>query len=342
MLGGAVTVEDRRAGQRAARRNSTRLWLAVRIAGTVLCFAVILWRLDLGQLAALFAHPRWAYLVLCVSLTPLLIFVSVWRWRILLRTRGAELRFGAMLRVYVIGCFLNQLLPSTFGGDLFRIYGLARHSTPTHVLAASVIVDRLVGFVVVLLAAAAGWVAVAVMTGECGWVVAAISVFVAIAAFLWFLAEAPLERLRSRRSAGVVGRIVGTLASWHASIREYGKHTGTLWIVTAVSVVFLALNVLNFWFAALAFQSGIGLGRILLIVPSVVILGSLPVSLGGWGLQELSAALVFDFAGYLAAVGLSAALLIRFKNLVVALIGGILYAAAPHDDGAAPERGKMT
>jgi uncharacterized protein (TIRG00374 family) len=297
---------------------------AIRIGGTILCIAFILWLIDLDQLAETLIDPNWLFVSLCVALTPLLILMSVWRWYILLRARSVVFPFGSLLRIYLIGCFFNQFAPSTIGGDAFRIYGTRKHALPTHLAAAAVIVDRLTGLYMVLLWVIMSLLVVAARTGESDWLVVAGGLTLIFVISIYLLVGSLVERLYQIESQGIVGKVIATLASWHTSIRQYGNHPGALVTAILFSLIFLFLSGLNYWFAALSFQSNIDIERVFLIFPSILLLGSLPISLGGWGLNELSTAAVFDVAGFDAVLGLSAALLIRLKNLGIALIGGLL------------------
>jgi glycosyltransferase 2 family protein len=297
----------------------------MRIAGSFLCFAYIAWKMEFDKTVELVANPHWPFLWLCVALTPPLILTSVWRWLILLRARGVDTPFGLLLRIYVIGTFFNQIAPSTIGGDVYRVHGGGRHSIPTHVAAASVFVDRIIGLSATVFALVLSWLFVAFWTGEFRWLVVAGALTLVLGATLWWVVVVKTESLYQSRSGRTRGKLLAGMAKWHAAVQEYRKHPASLAAAIALSGLFLVLSGLNFWFAAMAFQTDVEMGRVFLIVPSILTLGSLPVSVGGWGLQELSAAVVFDSAGFAASLGLSAALLIRGKNVLLAIVGGCLY-----------------
>jgi uncharacterized protein (TIRG00374 family) len=307
----------------APRKNG--LGRAVRIAGTVLCFVYIAWKVEFDNIIDLVSNPHWPFLWLCVALTPPLILISVWRWLILLRARGVDTPFLSLLRIYVIGTFFNQIAPSTIGGDVYRVHGGGRHSIPTHVAAASVFLDRVIGLVVTVFALVLSWLIIAFWKGEFLWLVATGTVALTLATVVWWVAAVKTETFYQGRSGKPRGKFLAGVAKWHSAVQEYRNHPESLLAAVALSGIFLVLSVLNFWFAAMAFQSDVDIGRVSLMVPSILTLGSMPVSLGGWGLQELSAGIVFGSAGFEASLGVSAALLIRGKNVLLAIIGGVLH-----------------
>ena len=296
-----------------------------RIAGTLLCFGYIAWNLEPDKIVDLVAHPNWTFLLLCVALTPPLILTSVWRWMILLRAKGVDTPFGTLLRIYVTGTFFNQIAPSTIGADVYRVHSAGKLSIPTHVAAASVFADRVIGFLVLIFALITSWLFIAVWTGNIRWLILAGGVALVVVMTLWWIVSVRTEGLYRNRSGRPPGRLLTFMEKWHTSFQEYRNYPAALVATIALSIVFLVLCGLNFWFAAMTFESGVEIGTVFFIVPTILTLGSLPVSIGGWGLHELSAAVVFDSAGMGASLGLSAALLIRGKNVVLALIGGVLY-----------------
>ncbi len=196
---------------------------------------------------------------------------------------------------------------------------------PMHVAAASVFADRVIGLMVLVAALIASWLFIAAWTGDIRWLLLAGAVALVAGTILWWVASVRTEGLYQNRSGKPRGKLLAVMAKWHASVQEYRNYLTSLAAAIALSALFVTLSGLNFWLAAMAFQSDVDIGTVFVTVPSILTLGSLPVSIGGWGLQELSAAVVFDSAGLEASLGLSAALLIRGKNLLLALIGGCLY-----------------
>ena len=53
-------------------------------------------------------------------------FLLAERWREIMMHCGSVFRFGQLLRITIIGCFFNQTLPSSVGGDAMRIWLASR------------------------------------------------------------------------------------------------------------------------------------------------------------------------------------------------------------------------
>jgi uncharacterized protein (TIRG00374 family) len=82
---------------------------------------------------------------------PVLLVVS-WRWRMLLGVHGVHLRFWRVLELNMIGQFFSAFLVGTTGGDVFKIFYVAR-AVPQRkaAVAFTVIVDRVIGLVALLM-----------------------------------------------------------------------------------------------------------------------------------------------------------------------------------------------
>jgi uncharacterized protein (TIRG00374 family) len=96
--------------------------------------------MEIGGLAAGFA-----------CFLPVLLIVS-WRWRMLLGVHGVHLRFWRIFELNMIGQFFSAFLVGTTGGDVFKIFYVAR-AVPQRkaAVAFTVIVDRVIGMIALLL-----------------------------------------------------------------------------------------------------------------------------------------------------------------------------------------------
>src|SRR4029079_8680305 len=100
------------------------------------------------------ADPRWVLAAL--ALTPLGYFVSVRRWRLLIRSQGGDAPLPFLVRSFLVGVFFNNFLPSTIGGDTVRVLDTARTGVGRAKAVAIVFVDRFVGLLALMLFAVLG------------------------------------------------------------------------------------------------------------------------------------------------------------------------------------------
>jgi uncharacterized membrane protein YbhN (UPF0104 family) len=75
------------------------------------------------------------------------IFANVWRWQILLRGQGIDLRFGYLTSTYFIGRYFGIVTPSTMGLDAWRLYETIRLTRRPVECTTVLAVERLLGLV---------------------------------------------------------------------------------------------------------------------------------------------------------------------------------------------------
>ena len=72
--------------------------------------------------------------------------VAAWKWQIILRADNVHVPLPRLVASYLVGTFFNIFLPSSIGGDAYRIYDVARDSGRSASSFSSVLADRLSGF----------------------------------------------------------------------------------------------------------------------------------------------------------------------------------------------------
>jgi uncharacterized membrane protein YbhN (UPF0104 family) len=87
----------------------------------------------------------------------------------------------------------------------------------------------------------------------------------------------------------------------------------------------MVLAVTNVYSSSRAFHEDISLIGVATIVPVILVVAMVPLTVNGLGLQEWAYVFLFSWIGLPESVGLSTILLIRAKELLVALAGGVLY-----------------
>jgi uncharacterized protein (TIRG00374 family) len=129
-----------------------RLGLIFRALVSLLLIAFLVRKIDWPKLWDILrtVDVEWLIVGACCFL-PVLLIVS-WRWRMLLAVHGVRMRFWRIFELTMIGQFFSAFLLGTTGGDVVKIFYVAR-AVPRHKAAVSftVIVDRVIGLVALLL-----------------------------------------------------------------------------------------------------------------------------------------------------------------------------------------------
>jgi uncharacterized membrane protein YbhN (UPF0104 family) len=120
----------------------------VRVAGTVVAVALMVWLLaqqDWAEILGNIEQIGMTRFLLAVALLMASRIAISLRWYSLLRGAGENISYWASLKITFAGLFANNFLPSTVGGDGIRLAGGVQASWNGAVVAASLVMDRLVG-----------------------------------------------------------------------------------------------------------------------------------------------------------------------------------------------------
>lgn len=253
--------------------------------------------------------------------------IGVWRWALLLRAQQITLSFGDAFRLTFIGFFFNNVVPGLTGGDLVKmIYAAQRCPGRRTEAVATVIVDRVVGLVVLALLSAIVILWNLDRYSEVGTYVFGFLGAAAAGLVLFFSRRVRsalrIDRLVRRLPvAGLLGRLDQAFFLYRAAWRSVA-------VAAAVSVVAHALNILSIAIMGNDVGLHISAAQYAATVPIILIVSSLPLLPGGWGIGEAAYWFFFSMIGVAdlnLTVGLS--ILTRTSALLLSLLGGVFLVA---------------
>jgi hypothetical protein len=278
--------------------------LAARIIVAVVAIGWVLSRQDWAKVGQTFQWRSLWYFVLGLAAFTASQFIIAFRWWLLLRAQAIYIAAGATVRLHFLGLFYNNVMPGAVGGDLLKAWYVTKHTEKRLAGALSVVVDRVIGLVgLVLMAVFTYLLFVHRPLGEPGeakpggvgpwlgqhknlifWLV------VGIAAVLVVVLVQPYGRARLRR---VLHRGVGLLLEAKDAALVYcGKPLTMLWTMlltfAAQSVVIVA-----FWLLGRNLGISAGLTHYLFIFPVTWVVGALPISIAGLGVVEAGTVALF-------------------------------------------------
>jgi hypothetical protein len=254
--------------------------------------------------------------------------LMAFRWLILLRAiePGRAVPLTAVMRVFFVSTFLGTFLPASVGGDAIRTVALSKLQVPAADAFASVVVDRILGVLSVLLMAAAGLIAARHLLDA--WAIAATAVVTAAAvggsALLLFdsrILEAMVHSLTAHRLPAVHRMATRGLGA----IRQYGRERRALVLVLAASLLVQVLRTLQAWCLGVAIGVPAGLLWYFAFVPVIVLIMTLPISVAGMGTSQLAFQVFFGLAGVASAQAWALSILFLALGLVGNLPGGWLF-----------------
>ena len=96
--------------------------------------------------------PLWT--VAALGVYGLMLAVSAWRWRLLLRVQTIDVSLGTLTKSFLVATFFNNFLPSNIGGDVVRVADTAPFAGSKTLATTVVLIDRILGLIALLVLAA--------------------------------------------------------------------------------------------------------------------------------------------------------------------------------------------
>ena len=125
-------------------RRSYRIAATAVVTGLALGYLV--WKIDLGQTidVLLDADPWWFALSVAIMVGTALPMALRWQW--MMRAQRMDDSFMWLTRAYFVSYTASQVLPTSIGGDAYRIFETARrHPGRTGDITAIVLLERGLG-----------------------------------------------------------------------------------------------------------------------------------------------------------------------------------------------------
>ncbi len=263
---------------------------------------------------------------------------GVLRWTWLLKAQGLAGQFGRAFRLTFIGVFFNNVMPGLTGGDIVKAVMIARdHPEQRPAAVGTVIVDRVLGIVVL-----AAMSAVVLVFNFDRFHEAAFGIFgflgAAVAGLVLFFSRRVRRAIRldvlmkKLPGAGIARKLDNAFFMYRSQI-------GVVWKATLISIVSHCGNIGAVYLFGLAIGldqraglEGNSLVAYLATVPVTMIISSIPLLPGGWGVGEAAFAYFFRAVG-IWNIDLSIALSVvqRTAMLVWSLLGGVFFFTHRHN-----------
>lgn len=266
-------------------------------------------------------------LIVCMTI---LSVIQAMRWRILLRGLGTTITPRHAISITFLSTFFNQTLPSTLGGDVLRVWSARRSGTSLGVATNSVIVDRVMALLALLLLGALG--IPHLLSLDTGGVTALAVIGLIAASAGGAVVLSILHMLPSSWTRWPVFRGLMDLSRTFVMILQRSK--------TVFHVVGLSLAI-HLGVVAVTFLIGRSLdpsanfGDYLVVIPAVILVSSLPITIAGWGVREGAMVVGLGLAGIPADLALAVSLLFGGLLILVGLLGAALWIIERRLPGAA-------
>ena len=288
----------------------------LQIGGTLLAVVLLVLLLRDGGWDEILSAMRmikaidlvWAAILFLISRVAV-----TYRWHILLRSGGIDIKLKDSMLLTFTGLFATNFLPTTVGGDVLRLAGAMQMGYDRAVCLASIAADRLIGMIGMFMTAPIG-------------LIYAWNVIPGAAASLSFIGilKKPWDYFRSTFAKlwHFGWRTLGTFSIWM-------KKPGSLFL----SLIFTWVHMLCLFGSIYLFLDDLGTHVSFWMIAGLwsltYFITLIPISINGYGLQELSFTYLFStVAGVSPALSLTVSVLIRAYFVISSLPGALFLPSA--------------
>lgn len=313
--------------------------LGVRLGVSALMLAVLVAKVPSFDMADLV--PRWSlasalWLAVAAAFTLAGIGLSALRWQKVLDALEIRTGLRRLMSHYLAGQFVSNVLPTTIGGDVLRVSRLSRDTGESPGTFASVVLERLTGWLVLPVITIAGFA----LNPGLRHLGNATSVALALAVGTLVLLAGVLAAAGSARVGGRFAARAGWrrfIGAVHIGIDRLRSHPGAAANVLAAGFAYQLALVLAAVAAAQALGlRPAGLTALLAFFPAVLIAQVLPISMSGLGVREGAFVLFLGPLGVASEQAIALGLLLYLLNLGVSLLGAPAFAAGGRQRSPVP------
>ncbi|MCI4627184.1 MAG: flippase-like domain-containing protein [Candidatus Magnetoovum sp. WYHC-5] len=191
-----------------------------------------------------------------------------------------NIAISKLFALNMIGAFFNNLLPGATGGDAVKLYYIYKHTGKGVLSAASVFMDRYIGLFSLI---TIGFVSF--LFGYKSLVGTGVEFFIPSLFIMFFVSSVIIFGLR-------IGRRFPRLAAFYDYFHMYMKQKKIIAASILLSVVVQLIVINAAYLICVGLGANIRLFDILIFLPVIITLTSIPISISGIGIRE-SAFVIF-------------------------------------------------
>ncbi|MCI5065637.1 flippase-like domain-containing protein [bacterium] len=299
---------------------------AVKVGFAVVLFAALVWWVSPADLLEVLSAVSLQEFSILLLISAVLVSISVFKWQGLLHAQGRHEALPLLFRLYLIGYFVNLILPSFVGGDALRSWYLGKRHGQSQAAAATFL-ERYSGLLAMLLLGLIGMWSSKYIQPSLRVPLLLFAGGFAVFSFL-LVSERALSLAEHIPQLGE--RVVKAGKAFQDAIRFACRSPFAVVQALLYSLLFHAVAIGNIWACAVVVGWGdIPITEMIVVLPVILIISAIPLTPQGLGLQEGA------FLYYLTALGatpqqaMGVAIIIRAKSYILAGVGGVLWYFEP-------------
>lgn len=298
----------------------------LRVGISIVLLAYLFKQTDEKALFNIVRNSDKALLVTAFFVFSLNYILCLFRWKMLLEAAKINLSLKRVIISFAGGTFFNLFLPSTIGGDFVRSVDLAIHTKRPREIIATVLLDRLSGYI--------GLVVVALVATLLGFkLIAEKGVFLSVGLITLILVlvlvvlfnKTVYSKINKFLHSARVGGIKESIKNLHHEMHIFRHKQDIILSNLVLSLLVQIISPVSFYIIALSLDVKVNILYFFIFMPIITAITLLPISIGGLGIRDTSTILFFAQAGIGKNTAFAMSLISFSFILICGILGGLIY-----------------
>ncbi len=305
------------------------------VLGLIL-FAWIIWSNDPVRILDAFLGLNLLYFTVAVIAGLIILVLKAYKWKLIIGLHDLEYPLGKSVKVWSIGLFAGFVTPGRVG-DLLRALYLKRDAGNFGKSVSTVIIDRILDLVAVIMFSAIGILLFSQWFGTSFISLGLFSAFIIF--FLVVIYLITNKNLTSRLARPIFNLFVperhkrglrSGFDDFHRSMGKMGKRKGGLLLMLLFSMIIWLLSVVEIYLLSIAMGLEISYLFLVAVLSITAIIELIPVSIMGLGTREAFFIFIFAMIGIGSQQAVSFSLLYLIVGYwMIAMIGLLFWFRNP-------------
>ena len=289
----------------------------IKVLVSISLLAYLLSKLSLSLSFSLLLEVNLVFLLPVILLLFCQIALSSWKWYIILKTDKIFAPYKFLLKSYFIGNFISLFLPSSFGGDLYRIYALKQYNLGVIKNTSSVLFDRLTGLFALLSISFLSYTIFNAGSIQFNFL---LLYLILIFLFLSITSDRSIKYFQTYTS-----KVISGFVSILTSFNRYRQNRSSLSGIFLLSFIFQHNIIWIVFLYCMSLGIAIDLKYLYVVVPLIYLTEALPISINGLGVREGAFVFFFLQAGHSSEEAFAVSMLVILMRYLFSMtVGGSL------------------
>lgn len=292
---------------------------------TIILFIYVFNKINLNNFLETVEQINFLSLVFILLLSIILAILPALRSFISINTICAKkVTWLNAYQYFLIGMFYNNILPSSIGGDVARVYLFYKETDELYKVSSAIILERLIGLITTIIIFLVAFLFWGHLLKGYMFLYYALAVGIVVGFTIFIIFNPLFFKVLARKNNNFLNPIFKTIEKFLLAMQAFKGEKKVILKLFLLSFLYQVADIFIAFLLAKLLHINISFSYFLLFIPIVYIITLLPITINGLGLRENIIVYLFSLVGVLTSSALLLSLLIYLDRVIKGLVGGIV------------------